>query len=131
MCIRDRGCGARIFEKHITLSRAEKGTDYQAALEPDEFKNYVRRMRTADGALGGIRPIPLTDSDHTYRRFQKKSVVAADDIPQGTVLARHMLACLRTSGETGLSPRKLPELLGRKAGRDIKRFETIAADWVE
>lgn len=34
--------GARVFEKHVTLNRAWKGTDHSFALEPEGFGKFVR-----------------------------------------------------------------------------------------
>ena len=34
--------GARVFEKHVTLNRAWKGTDHSFALEPEGFRKFTR-----------------------------------------------------------------------------------------
>ena len=44
--------GASIIEKHITLSRSEKGPDSAFSLEPDEFKSMADAVRIAESALG-------------------------------------------------------------------------------
>ena len=45
-------------------------------------------MRAGDRALGPAHPLPLTEGDEKYRRFQKKSIVAAADVPVGTPIER-------------------------------------------
>ena len=37
--------GARVIEKHITLSRKSSGPDHPFALEPKEFKEMVQNIR--------------------------------------------------------------------------------------
>ena len=37
--------GARVFEKHVTLNRAWKGTDHSFALEPEGFRKFVRDLK--------------------------------------------------------------------------------------
>lgn len=37
--------GARVFEKHVTLNRAWKGTDHSFALEPEGFRKFVRDIK--------------------------------------------------------------------------------------
>jgi len=37
--------GARVFEKHVTLNRASKGTDHSFALEPEGFRKFVRDIK--------------------------------------------------------------------------------------
>ena len=34
--------GARVFEKHVTFNRSQKGTDHPFSLEPDGFRKFVR-----------------------------------------------------------------------------------------
>ena len=34
--------GARVFEKHVTFNRSNKGTDHPFSLEPDGFRKFVR-----------------------------------------------------------------------------------------
>jgi sialic acid synthase SpsE len=119
------GMGACIIEKHITLDRSEKGTDYQAALEPDELKRFVRYIREASISLGTDQIRPLTESDIEYRKFQKTSVVAACSIPQGAEITRDKVSFLRSDTSPSLSPSKLGRLLGKKTRRDIKKYEQI------
>ena len=44
--------GARIFEKHVTLSRHLGPGDHAMSLEPDGLKDLVRRLRETKVALG-------------------------------------------------------------------------------
>lgn len=121
------GMGACIVEKHITLSRAAKGTDYQAALEPQELQHYVRYVREASSALGTDQLTGLTESDRRYRQFQKKSIVAAQTIPSGKVLTRELVKFLRSDATSGLPPNHLDQLLGKRVVREIAPFEHICA----
>ncbi|MEZ4701597.1 MAG: N-acetylneuraminate synthase family protein [Rhodothermales bacterium] len=122
------GLGATHLEKHITLSRAEKGTDYQAALEPLEMVDYVRTMREAALAAGAYGLHALNESDHRYRVFQKKRIVAARAIPAGTLLTREHLAFLRQDADVGLSPAYADDLIGRMLARDVDAYTPINLD---
>ncbi len=119
------GMGACIIEKHITLDRSEKGTDYQAALEPDEWKQFVDYIHNTSIALGTDQIKPLTESDDRYRRFQKKGIVAACSIQPGEVITHDKVVFLRSDTEPGLSPMNLSHLLGKKIRRHIEKFEQI------
>jgi len=44
--------GVRILEKHITHNRSKKGIDHQAALNPDEFREFVKLVKNAESILG-------------------------------------------------------------------------------
>ena len=39
-------CGARVFEKHVTINRAWKGSDHPFALEAKGFSDFVRDIKT-------------------------------------------------------------------------------------
>ena len=119
------GAGACVLEKHYTMSRAEKGVDYQAALEPAEFARYVQLVRTAETALGPTRFKPLSESDRSYRQFQKKSIVAARDLAAGEILTREMVEYMRTSGDPGLPPTAWPELAGRPLGAPVAKHAQL------
>ncbi|GAB7081851.1 N-acetylneuraminate synthase family protein [Megalodesulfovibrio paquesii] len=119
------GAGACVLEKHYTLSRAEKGVDYQAALEPEEFARYVQLVRTAEAALGPARFKTLSESDRTYRQFQKKSIVAARNLAAGEVLTRDMVEFMRTSGEPGLPPTAWSALKGRRLTAPLARYAQV------
>ncbi|TAK98969.1 MAG: hypothetical protein EPO08_17855 [Rhodospirillaceae bacterium] len=120
------GMGACMLEKHVVLDRAAKGVDWEAALDPAGFAAYVATMRAGWRALGPDHLPPPTESDEKYRRFQKKSIVAAQDIPAGTVLDRTHVAFLRAQGTgQGLSPMRFGDIAGRKAHRTIAKWEQI------
>ena len=44
--------GASVIEKHITLDRNKKGLDYYSALEPNEFKDFVRLCKIISQTFG-------------------------------------------------------------------------------
>lgn len=121
------GAGATVMEKHITLDRSEKGTDYQAALEPDEFATYVKLIRQASLAMGKNHWPPLGESDLKYREFQKKNVVTLRDMPAGTVLSREDLAFKRTGQITSLNPGDIQSILGTTLTRAVPVHHPL--DW--
>jgi sialic acid synthase SpsE len=119
------GLGACVVEKHITISRAEKGIDYQAALEPHEFKDFVERIKRAFIAVGSKEIKPFTESELRYRKFQKKSIVASRDLKSGEVITREMISFIRNV-EPGIAPRYFDDAVkGKVLTKDIARFENI------
>lgn len=50
--------GAQIIERHLTLSRADWGSDHSASLEPRAFDRMVGYIRTVETAMGdGVKRI--------------------------------------------------------------------------
>lgn len=122
------GMGAHVIEKHITINRAEKGIDYQAALEPAEFAEFVQLIRRAEVALGVAEKSEFTESDLRYRKFQKKSIVADRHIKAGEVLSRDMVRFIRNR-EPGIPPSELKTLLGKKLARDVEHLSNLAPEY--
>lgn len=121
------GMGACVIEKHITIDRAEKGIDYQAALEPAELKEFVTNIRRAEVALGKPLKTELSESDLRYRKFQKKSIVAARDIPAGHVLTREDVRFIRNV-VPGMPPIELPTILGKPLKQPLTKFDNVLAE---
>ena len=119
------GAGAAVIEKHVTLSRRNKGTDYQAALEPNELKKFVGYIRDASVAMRAGSNASVAESDQKYRLFQKKSIVATCRIRRGERITREKVAFLRSDKLPGILPINLNKVLGKIALRDIEKFEQI------
>ena len=118
------GLGVEILEKHITHDRSKKGIDHEAALNPDEFARFVRMVRTIEGALGVAEPKPFTEEELKYRKYSRKSLVAARDIPAGTVLHDEDLTFMRAE-DLGLPPDQSSLLVGRTTTRDIAQYHLV------
>lgn len=118
------GAGACVIEKHMTLHRAERGIDYQAALEPDELKEFVQLIRSGERALGTARLQPLKENDLSYREFQKKSIVAKHELEKGHVVTADDVLFLRAS-TNGLAPTEFSRIEGLATLRKISAFELV------
>ena len=49
--------GAKVIEKHFTLSRKMKGPDHKSSLEPKELKDMVNEIRKIEVSLGKFNKI--------------------------------------------------------------------------
>ncbi|WP_244521539.1 N-acetylneuraminate synthase family protein [Bradyrhizobium sp. DOA9] len=113
--------GAVVIERHITLDREMEGPDHAASLEPEEFKALVSGIREVEAARGEkLAERALSQGELINRENLAKSLVAARDLSVGTVISEADIA-VKSPGQ-GLSPLKMPALLGRKLTR------TMAAD---
>lgn len=125
------GMGAKVLEKHITLDRSEKGVDYQSALEPAEFKEYVALIRDAEVAMGTSEITPLIEPDIEYRIFQKKCIVAACNIEIGDIITRDKIKFLRDTEKLGILPMYVDKVLDKKVSENIKKYDIITFDSIE
>lgn len=108
--------GACIVEKHFTLDRSLPGPDHRASAEPTELGALVRGIRMVEAALGDGRKQPAASEANTAAAA-RKSLVAACDIPAGTVLTEMMIAFRRPG--TGLPPAMCEFLIGRSTRTTI------------
>jgi pseudaminic acid synthase len=119
--------GACIIEKHITLSRALKGPDSEFSLEPQEFKAMVDEVRTAERALGKVQ-FGGGIQEASSRVF-RRSLFVVQDVKQGQLLSDQNIRSIRPAH--GLHTRHLPQVLGKRASRDIEQGTPLSWDLVE
>ncbi len=73
--------GARVYEKHVTLNRAWKGTDHSFALEPEGFRKFVRDIKRVRHMLPP-KPDNEVGNERVFKKLGK-SLVAYVDIKAG------------------------------------------------
>jgi len=98
-----------MIERHFTLDRTQRGTDHQASLEPDDLALLVRMIREVEQALG-VTEKRVTPTEAAMAVKLRKSLVAARDLPAGTVLAPDDLT-VKSPGD-GLSPELWDAVIG-------------------
>ena len=109
--------GAVMVEKHFTLSRSIPGPDSAFSLEPDELKALVDGIRTIELAIGKV-DYSVSDHERSNRVF-RRSLYTVTDVKQGDSFTEANVRSIRPG--YGLSPKYLPEVLGKTANRDILR----------
>ncbi|MBA2964144.1 MULTISPECIES: N-acetylneuraminate synthase family protein [Ramlibacter] len=103
--------GAVAIEKHLTLDRSLPGPDHSASLEPAAFGEMVRGIRRIEAMRGDGVKVPRPE-ERDAARVARRSVVAAVDIPAGSVVGAAMLACRRPA--TGIAPADQDRVVGRR-----------------
>jgi len=114
--------GASIIEKHITIDRTMKGGDQAASLEPSGLTRLVRDIRHLEEAMGdGSKK--LLDVEKPIRQKLAKSIVSRKAIAKNSLIKKDMLT---TKGPgTGLSPKYMNDIVGKKAARNIREDEVV------
>ena len=114
--------GATVIEKHLTLDRTRPGPDHAASLEPLEFGQMVRAIRTVECALGdGIKRPTISECGN--QAIARRSIVAAQPIRAGETFGAHNLTVKRPG--TGLSPMLWDAVVGRVASRDFATDDAV------
>lgn len=108
--------GACLVERHFTLDRTMRGPDHAASLEPYGLSTLVKSIRKQEKALGNPQK-EILDIELPVREKLAKSIVAAKAIKNGQRIKRADLT-VKSPG-TGLKPKYIEKLIGKKAKQDI------------
>lgn len=108
--------GAAYLEKRLILSRSDFAFHAHESLEPDELKSWVQRIRHVERALG-CAVIKPSDKDLAGSLDYYRSVCSMRDIRAGEIFSGANIGAKRPG--TGIPTRKMTEILGQKAVRDI------------
>lgn len=114
--------GARVFEVHVTLNRAAKGTDNAFSLESHGQRVMIRDLERVRLALGdGVKRV--MPEERSAIEKMGKAIYAARPIRRGDVLRADDLALKSPGG--GIPPYRLGELVGRVATRTYYEDDLI------
>lgn len=107
--------GAKVIEKHFTLSRADGGVDSTFSLEPHELHALVVETERAFLAMGQPQ-FGIQKKEKKSKNF-KRSIYVAKDIKKGELFSTENLRVIRPGN--GLEPKYYDMVLGKNANRDL------------
>lgn len=116
--------GAAVIEKHVTISRADGGPDAEFSTEPGELAELVEAVRLTARARGGVR-YGASTTEAASLAF-RRTLHVVEDVAAGEELTRANIRAIRPGG--GLAPKRLGEVLGRRAPRDLARGTPVTED---
>jgi len=119
------GAGACILEKHLTLDRSAPGPDHAASLDPVQFARYVAMAKRAHLMLGPDSKRVL-EVERDVRAVSRQSIVAARAIRAGESIGERDVAFKRPG--SGMGPYRLPDVIGKRAARDIEADAPVRDD---
>jgi len=121
--------GASVIEKHFSFSRDLWGSDHKVSMTPDEFKQMVGAIR------GHQAPHPsqfgqgikaLDESESAFRPIFRKSLMAGQDIPAGTVITKGMVYAMRPQQYAGGLPSEAYEnVLGKQTNKNLRKYDPL------
>lgn len=133
--------GALVLEKHLTYSRAARGPDHAASLDPQQFREYVR-LAKLQASRGRWDPDQLQNDprvgaeikrvlsiEEDVRTVSRQSLTMTRDVPAGHVLTRDDLTIKRPG--TGIPPFELEATVGRRVRRSLRGDAPLNPDDLE
>ncbi|WP_424244270.1 N-acetylneuraminate synthase [Elusimicrobium posterum] len=119
--------GAKVIEKHFTLSRAQGGVDSAFSMEPAEMKALVNDSADALKALGKVS-YEVTEAEKPSLKF-RRSLFVVKDIKKGEALSAENIRSIRPA--YGLAPKHYEAVLGKKAKTDLEKGTPLSFDLIE
>ena len=124
LCLVSLGYGIQYIEKHITLSRKEKGIDYYSSLEPREFKNFCKVIKeTSDGKSIGISG--FSDAEDEYRKKTKKFWILKKNLKKNSKVKFSDLDFKRINN-INKEPLFLKEIINKKINQNLSKNTIIS-----
>lgn len=122
--------GIEVLEIHIAFSREMFGPDVVASITTAELRQLVEGIRFIESMRAApVDKAALPESITSLRSIFMKSVVAAVDLPQGTVLLEEHLASKKPG--TGIPIGEIDRVIGKRLRRSLERNELLADEDLE
>jgi len=117
--------GARVLEKHFTISRQWPGPDNPISIEPDELADLVKGANAIFQARNGTKRIlqiekPVID-------FAYASIVTIKNVKKGEVFSLENI-WVKRPGTGSLLAKDLDDVLGKTSQRDLSAGTQINPD---
>lgn len=119
--------GATMVEKHLILDRSMGGPDSGFSMQPDEFKAMVDSIREVEQVLGRV-DYPENTSQ-IAGRSGCRSLYVAEDMKADDIITEQNVRSVRPG--YGLAPKFLPEILGKRVNRDLKKGDRMMLEYIE
>jgi N-acetylneuraminate synthase len=114
--------GAAVLEKHFSHDKSLPGNDHYHAMDYKDLEHFYRRIERTFGLLGTFEMTAL-ESEAPARANARRSLVAGRNIAKGSVIHVDDLTWKRPA--SGISPREMNAVIGKKAARDITEDEVL------
>ena len=115
--------GAKMVEKHLTLSRPDGGPDAAFSMEPEEFMKMAEEIRIVEKALGRVT-YELTEKQKKSRE-DGRSLFVVKDIGKGEIFTEENVRSIRPA--FGMHTMYYDEVIGKTARADIAKGTPL--DW--
>lgn len=103
--------GARVIEKHLTISNNMSGPDHKASLNGINFINFVKNIRNVENILGSYKK-QTQPEELEMKKVSRKSLYYSQNLKKGTVLKDSYIKPLRPPH--GISADNFFHFLGKK-----------------
>jgi pseudaminic acid synthase len=119
--------GAKVIEKHFTLSRESGSPDDAFSLTPSEFKQMIDTVRIVEKTIGNIT-YGGVKGEEAMKKF-RRSLFFVKDIKEGTIIDETNIRSIRPGN--GIHTKYYWDILGKKVKKDIEYGTPVSWDLIE
>jgi sialic acid synthase SpsE len=119
MILASIGNGAKVIEKHFTLNQKMKGPDHKFAMEPEDFKNMIDKIRKVESGLGTGKKGILSKDEKVMALKGRRSIHSSKELRKNATIEKNDLIFKRPG--LGIEPYKWKKLIGKKVNKKIKK----------
>ncbi|MFC1827291.1 N-acetylneuraminate synthase family protein [Thermodesulfobacteriota bacterium] len=119
--------GACIIEKHVILNKLTPGPDQSVSIDFNDLHVLCDGVKKIHLALGCEKKVQ--EREAAIRLWAFRSIVSTVDIKKGDIITQDMVWSKRPG--TGIPSYKMNEIIGCKAGSDIKENTLIQYEDLE
>ncbi len=115
--------GACVLEKHFTLDKKLDGPDQSSSLDPIEFKNWIKKVRTMEVILGDKNK-SITNSEKDNLTMRK--ILVIKPAQKNTKITKNLILAKR-GNIRGILP--LEENINKIIGKKLKRSISLESQF--
>ena len=116
--------GAKVIEKHFTLSNESDGPDHKFSMTPKSWKEMIDRSKELELSLGdGKKKIEKNEFNTVI--LQRRSIRVNKEIKKNHIIKRDDLDVLRPCPKNAIDPRNINKILGKKINKDLIKGEIL------
>lgn len=116
--------GAVIIEKHFTHDKTLPGNDHYHAMDVNDLKRFVARVRDIQTLVGTERHKRPLESEAPARHHARRSIVLERAVSSGHMLGADDLTCKRPG--TGISSLHWDDVIGKRVKCDLEADTVLA-----
>lgn len=121
--------GSKCIEKHFTHNKSlSTSRDHRLSLDADDFKELIGKLKLAEMSHGSKFRNNFSAEVESIK-YARRSIVSSIKILKGTEITKDLLEIKRPG--TGIQPKFLDQVVGKKASRDIGEDMPITWDDLE
>ncbi len=120
--------GAKVIEKHFTISKKLPGPDHSMALEPSELKRFVDIVRDTEIMMGtGNKNISKEEEE--MKKIFRRGVITLKNIKKGDILNLQNIGIKRPA--IGIDAIHFNQIVGKKILVEIKKDSPLLWNMIE